>query len=1033
MAAKLLLRNLNIFRDRSTEPRWHVRCLMAALAALCFANAAAALDPNRVMSDYVRDRWGVEQGFPGGPVYAIAQTADGYLWIGAEKGLVRFDGLSFRLFSRADSSALPPGPILDLLTDAEGGLWIRPQSRNILRYHDGIFYDAMPDLDSTRQGITAMCKGPTGEVLFAVPATGAVKYSAGRFERLVPTTGVNNFLVISMAETGDGRVWMGTRDSGLFLMAGGDISAIRKGLPDRKINSLMAVDNQGLWIGTDDGVVRWDGAEFTKFGKSGQLDHVQVLTMGKDRDSNVWIGTGNGLLRANDSGVSSMERRDQRSAVAVNSVFEDREGNLWIGTALGLERLRDSTFMTYSVPGELLSQCSGAVYVDDEGRTWFAPVAGGLYWLKEGQTGQVKEAGLDRDEVYSITGSKGELWIGRRSGGLTHLRLNERSAETESYTRAKGLAQNSIYAVYESRDRTVWAGTVSGGVTRIRDGKLTTYTAASGLASNSVSAILESSDGTMWFGTARGMSSLSEGHWTAYGSLDGLPPGRVNCLLEDSRGAIWIGTDNGIAVLREGGIQIPDKAPESLSEPILGLAEGRGSWLWITTSNHILRVDRDRLLGGVNIQESLREFGLADGLLSVEGVRRHRSVVRDAAGRIWLSTNRGLSVVDPRLVAGNSVPAMVHIEGIAADGSAIDLRDPARVRVAAGRQRVTISFAGLSLSIPDRVKFRYMLEGFDQDWSDPVGSREAVYTNLSPSTYNFRVMATNSYGLWNSAEAAVRFEVEPVFWQTWWFRLSCVITIGLAMLFSYRLRMLRLTRQLNMRFEDRLAERTRIAQDLHDTLLQGFLSVSMQLHVAADHLPVDSPAKPLLGRVLELMRQVIDEGRSALKGLRSTVSGPHNLAESFSGIQRELSLQERVGYQVAIEGASRPLHPVIRDEVYRIGREALVNAFRHSRASKIEVVLAYESKHLRVIVRDDGCGIDPEVLRSGREGHWGLSGMRERAEKIGARLRLWSGAGVGTEVELSVPGNIAFESLPSGQRPRWFARLYARKDRPDLE
>ena len=217
MAAKSLLRNLNIFRDGNTEPRWHVRWFLAGLAAMCLANTAAALDPNRVMSDYVRDRWGVEQGFPGGQVYAITQTADGYLWIGAEKGLVRFDGLSFRLYSHTDSSALLAGPVLDLMTDGEGNLWIRPQSRNMLRYRDGIFYDAMPDLDSTHSGITAMCKGTRGEVLFAVPATGAVMYSQERFEKLVPAAGLPNYLVISMAKTGDGRVWMGTRDAGLFF------------------------------------------------------------------------------------------------------------------------------------------------------------------------------------------------------------------------------------------------------------------------------------------------------------------------------------------------------------------------------------------------------------------------------------------------------------------------------------------------------------------------------------------------------------------------------------------------------------------------------------------------------------------------------------------------------------------------------------------------------------------------------------------------------------------------------------------------
>lgn len=242
---------------------------------------------------------------------------------------------------------------------------------------------------------------------------------------------------------------------------------------------------------------------------------------------------------------------------------------------------------------------------------------------------------------------------------------------------------------------------------------------------------------------------------------------------------------------------------------------------------------------------------------------------------------------------------------------------------------------------------------------------------------------------------------EPAFWQTWWFRLSCALACLFAMLAFYRFRLHQLTSQLNLRFEERLSERTRIAQELHDTLLQGFISASMQLHVAVDNLPADSPAKPLLSRVQQLMGQVIEEGRNAI--------------------------QEQIGFRVIVEGRPRPLHPMIRDEVYRIGREALVNAFRHSQAKRIEVELEYAAKHLRILVRDDGCGIDSKVLRSGRDRHWGLSGMRERAERIGGRLNVWSRTTAGTEVELSVPNHIAFQIEPSGRGAKWFARLYRRR------
>jgi signal transduction histidine kinase len=320
-----------------------------------------------------------------------------------------------------------------------------------------------------------------------------------------------------------------------------------------------------------------------------------------------------------------------------------------------------------------------------------------------------------------------------------------------------------------------------------------------------------------------------------------------------------------------------------------------------------------------------------------------------------------------------------------------------------------------------------MLEKFDRGWSEPTAAREAVYTNLSPGPYRFRVIARNPEGVWNSADTTISFDIDPVYWQTWWFRLSGVFTCILAFAAIYRFRLHQLATQLSVRFEERLAERTRIAQELHDTLLQGFLSASMQLHVAVDRLPADSPAKLSLSRVLELMGQVIDEGRNAVRGLRSSENSSPELEKAFSRIQHELGIDDEVPFRIIVDGEPQPLHPVLRDEVYRIGREALVNAFRHARASTVEVELEYSTNQFRILVRDNGCGIDPHVLQSGREGHFGLPGMRERAERIGARLRVWSRTEAGTEVELTVPSHVAFLLQSSNRGQKWFAKWFPRK------
>lgn len=991
-----------------------------------FTNTAWAEEPDKAMSQYVRDWWGTERGFPGGPVYAITQTTDGYLWIGTEKGLVRFDGLNFRLFNQTNTPSFPSGPVLGLVGDREGSLWIRMRNPSMLRYRGGKFENVMADLEQAEAGITAMCRGQNGEVYFSALVNGTLRYSEGRFTRIASTEGRPNFLVLSMAETPLGDLWLGTRDSGLFNIKEGRIIQVTNGLPDLKINSLLAVGDQGLWAGTDNGVVRWNGTEFTTAGVSPSLKNIQALAMTQDRLSNIWVSTSTGLLRIDTRGITSFEESTQRTGTPSTALFEDREGNLWTANTQGIERLRVSAFVTYSTAQGMPSESNGPVYVDSGGRAWFAPLDGGLYSINAGRIERVAAAAINKDVVYSITGRKGELWIGRQRGGLTHLDYKGRLPRAETFTEADGLAQNSVYVVHQSRDGTVWAGTLSAGVSRFSNGRFTTLTAADGLASNMINSILESSDGTMWFATPTGLSALSNNRWQTYKQSEGLPSENIHCLLEDSSGRLWIGTSNGLAFINEGRAYAPPAMPAQFSEAILGMEEDKNGSLWIATSSRVLRVNRDRLIGGGLTDAEVREYGSADGLQGIEGVKRHRSVVTDSLGQVWFSLNRGLSVVDPARLVNSSTPAIIHVESVSADGTSIDLRGP--VRILSANQRITFNYAGLSLSIPERVKYRYLLEGFDPGWSEAVSTREVAYTNLAPGPYTFRVIASNSDGVWNSDEAIISFEIEPMFWQTLWFRFLIGIALIVILLAFYQLRLRQLTKQLNVRFEERLAERTRIAQELHDTLLQGFLSASMQLHVAVDNLPDDSPAKPRLNRVLQLMRQVTEEGRNAVRGLRSSSKNSTlDLEQAFSRIKQELGIQGPTDFRVIVEGHPRPLRPIIRDEVYRIGREALVNAFRHSRAKSIEIEVEYLSNNLRILVRDDGCGIDPQVLRSGRDGHWGLSGMRERADRIGARLKVRSRLATGTEVELSVPGPVAFSIQSSIGMLNWLTRLFPRK------
>jgi anti-sigma regulatory factor (Ser/Thr protein kinase) len=581
----------------------------------------------------------------------------------------------------------------------------------------------------------------------------------------------------------------------------------------------------------------------------------------------------------------------------------------------------------------------------------------------------------------------------------------------------------------------VWAGTLNGGVSQFKDGHFTTYTTTNGLASNTVSSILETRDGAMWFATPTGLSSFSDGQWRTYTTVEGLPSPEVNCLFEDSAGTLWSETSAGLAFFASKRFQVPNESPEVLREPILGMAEDKSGRFWIATANHVLRVPRDKLLNGVVKAVDVREYDQADGLESTEGVKRSRSVVSDSAGRVWFSLSSGLSVVNPSQIADNSVPALPHIEAITADNNTANLA--ASVRIPPTPRRITLEYTGLSLAEPSRIRFRYFLEGFDTSWSRPVAAREAVYTNLGPGSYRFRLVASNSEGLWNGPETAIVLNVTRAYYQTYWFRLSCLAAFLGVFWILYRLHIRQLTHQFNIRMEERVGERTRIARDLHDTLLQSFHGLLLRFQTVSQLLPVrPEEAKQKLDNAIDQAAEAITEGRDAVQGLRASVVEANDLAVAIKTLGEELAADETnqsaATLEVEVEGKPRNLHPILRDEVYRIATEALRNAFWHAQARRIEVEIRYDEKKFRVHVRDDGKGIDSKILSGhGRKGHYGLHGMRERAKLVGGKLTVWSEVDAGTEVVLSIPTANAYTAAAPSRS--WVAEKLFGKGKDVIE
>jgi ligand-binding sensor domain-containing protein/signal transduction histidine kinase len=1001
------------------------RWLATGLALICLVGEARALDPNHTLSQYLRQQWTTDNNFPGGAIEAITQTADGYLWMGTEKGLVRFDGVNFRLTS--SFSEFSGDPVSGLTTDGQGRLCVIFWGAGVLCYRDGKFVNLASILRRTTLEAVSSWRERDGATLLTDLMDGILRVRGESVQMLASPTVLPPSLVLGMAETEDGRIWLGTL-AGLFYFADGRTTRVT-GISNEKINCLLPVGDRELWVGTSKGLYRSDGTLFSRVKLPRAVAGVQVLALLRDHDGNVWAGTTRGLLRINASGVSFSDEGDFGS-VGINTLFEDREGNLWAGGGRGLERIRDGTFVTYTLAaGSPPSKQGGPVYADRENRTWFAPDGGGLYVMKDGRAQALKSSLLDKEVIYSITGLKNEIWIGTQHRGLIRFEYRDGLIGGKTYTEANGLAENSVFAVYQARDGAVWAGTLTSGVSKFKDGGFVTYTTADGLASNTVSAILETRDGTIWFATPNGLSSLSRGHWTAYTTGDGLPSNSVNCLFEDVSGVLWIATSRGLAFFKSGHVQVPRDAPDSLREEAFGMSEDKEGRLWIASSDHVLRVSNQKLSSGVLSPAEVYEYGAADGLPNTTGVKRSRSVVADGEGRIWFSLTRGLAVVDPSHITNNSAPALPHVEAIMADGNPIAVDTLARIP--SSRKRITFMYSGLSLAVPERIRFRYFLDGFDRSWSEPTAAREAVYTNLSPRLYRFRVIASNSYGQWNDSEAAISLEVDPAFWQTGWFRVSCLATF-LALLWAlYQLRLRQVAHQFNIRLEERVIERTRIARDLHDTLLQSFHGLLLRFQTVSNLLPAGEP-KQKLDSAIDRAAQAITEGRDAVQGLRSSTVETNDLALALNTLGEELAGDESnpnsAKFHVAVEGTPRNLRPLLRDEVYRIAGEALRNAFRHAQAGRIEVEIRYDERQLRLRMRDDGKGIDPKLLSSedGRAGHYGLHGMRERAKVVGGKLAVWSELDSGTEVELSIPASHAYDPH-SARRRSWLTEKLSGK------
>jgi signal transduction histidine kinase/ligand-binding sensor domain-containing protein len=796
------------------------RCLSFALFVLLSSSVLAAVRDN-IMPSHSHDIWDAAAGFPGGYVYSITQTADGYLWIGTSKGLLRYDGLTFVSIRASESSA--GFPVVGLVTDSADQLWAADDHTHLFRYTAGRLAGPLSDIGSLQYVAAPINKTRDGWLLFVSTLQGLIEYERGTARVLLDQSNIPNWPT-SVAQTADGTFWIGTLETGLFRL--GVTRGAREiqhvaGLENAKINCLLPIGPSTLLIGTDKGLLTLHNGDLIQNANS-ELGNLEILALARGQQGDAWIGTDGHLFKVHAKDIHADGRIDSLEHLAVHgtvtALFEDREGNLWIGGPGTIERYRNGGFTTYLSSEGLPSNNCGAIYVDPQGRVWFAPWDGGLFQLSQGRIQQIEVMGLKDDTVYSIAGgAEDEVWVARKYGGVTRFRLQGDALQASTYTRRSGLAQDAVASIYRAADGTVWAGTLDEGLSRFDGAKWRTFTSKDGLPSNRISVITGNAAGNIFVGTPDGLAVLKNDHWVAYTAHDGLPPGPVESLFLDDADTLWIGSTKGISFLQSGTVHVPVGAPNALYGEILGIAESNG-WLWVTTRDHVVRVRRAALLKQSFGEGDYREFGTAEGLPSAEGVKRSRSVVKDNRGRIWFSLNQGISVLEPSAFAAPSFPVTTRMDGILVDGRLTTFAS--QIRIPPGRHRLTFRYGGVNVSNPDGVRYRYRLDNVDSEWSEPTALREIDYTNIPPGRFQFHVTARNPDGIWSGNETTMTFEVEAAYWQSRWFLGSCIAAFVVLLWCIFRLRVRSIQQRseqlalINAKLEAQIAERKQAEEAL---------------------------------------------------------------------------------------------------------------------------------------------------------------------------------------------------------------------------
>ncbi len=989
------------------------RRVLGAVLLLAGALSGLALEPSTPLANYGRQAWVMENGLPQNTVQALVQTRQGFVWLGTEVGLVRFDGNGFQVYDKNTTPALPGNDVRCLLETRDGALWIGT-SEGLARWKDGTVAAFTTKDGLPGSGIRGLAEASDGAV-WAYTDAGLARQSGGQFR--VKSFWVPGSRVTTVSKSGQSSAWL---DPG--LNAGNDWNQPSPvaGLPVDANEFFAELTNGDIAVGVKDAIVVMSRAPATdtRLAAGKELPGSKIQALFADREGTLWIGTNAGLARIDGGKVQLLPVTDPLATASVLALMEDREGNLWAGTETGgLHILRDQRFRTLGAREGLSSDATTTVVEDGTGTLWVGTSGGGLNALDRSGAGlgagKVRtysvRNGLASDVILSLAAApNGDLWVGTPDG------LNRiRKGKIDAFTSADGLPDDFIRSLLADADGSLWIGTRRG-LTHWTDrmagthsgAHMETYTQASGLGSDLVGAMARDSAGDLWVATLAGLSRLERpsglhgGAIANYTTANGLSSNVVTALLPRSDGTLLIGTQdhgwnlwNGRSFTAAVGKSFGGLEQTTIHAILDEEGPGGAGHLWFATGNGIARCDCTRSGGCTH----WIEFGAADGLRSREtATNSHPSAWRSRDGHLWFATPKGLVEVDPAHFPVNNVPPPVELERFAVDDVALYAAGPSVV-VQAGHVHFQFDYAGLSFVAPQKVRYRYMLEGFDRDWTEAGARRSAYYTNIPPGRYTFRVQAANNDGLWNTEGAALTFELRPHFYQTaWFYTLLAALAVGMVVLVQRR----RLKRA-ESEFRAVLGERNRIAREIHDTLAQGYVGISVQLEVLAELLRMNKAEAA--AKHLDLTRGYVREGladaRQSIWALRSQDLGETTLPVKLRRMVEQAGgngFESRFG----IFGAYRALPAKTERELLRVAQEAIHNVKKHAGAKNLFVQLEYGRGEIALEVRDDGRGFASGEEPASPAGHYGLTGMRERAAAIGGVLEVTSESGAGTTVRL---------------------------------